>query len=112
MRPVNVFTPEMLRIAPTSAELTVTPSPETLSGSAELISPEIASVASLATVVVPAVVPRAFACEIATTPAETVVEPLYELLAESVNVLALEVFLVMVPVPEMAPDNVWLAEDA
>jgi len=34
------------------------------------------------------------------------------LLVESVNLLALEVFLVMVPVPEMAPDNVWLVEDA
>ena len=71
-----MFAPEVLRIAPTSAVLTVTPSPETVSGSAELIPPEIASVALLATVVVPAVVPSALACEIATTPFETVVAPL------------------------------------
>ena len=75
-RPVSVFTPETLRIAPTSAELTVTPSPEIVRGSAELMFPESSSVALFATVVAPDVVPRAFACEIATTPAETVVEPL------------------------------------
>jgi hypothetical protein len=43
----------------------------------------------------------------------TVVEPLYELVVagESVRVLVFDVSLVMLPVPVIAPDKVWLVDD-
>ena len=49
--PESVFEPDVLRIAPTSADETVTPSPEIVNGSAELMPPDTESVALLATVV-------------------------------------------------------------
>ena len=85
-RPVIVFESAVFRIAPTSALETVTPSPATDNGSATVIPPDKASVALLATVVPVDEFPSADALEIATTPAEIVVAPVYVLVADNVNV--------------------------
>jgi hypothetical protein len=72
------FVPVVLRIAPTSADETVTPSPVISIGSATVIPPEIDRVALSAIVVlprVPAFSPSAVLLLIATTPAEIVVLP-------------------------------------
>ena len=103
--PDRVFVPDELRIAPTSAAETVTPSPEIVMGSAELIPPDTSRVAFEATVVEPLAEPRALELAILTTPAEIVVSPLYVLVPESVNVPV--PCLVTLPfVPEMTPANV------
>ena len=75
IEPDNVLLPDTLRTAPTSAELTDTPSPDSVSASAMVMPPLIDSVASAATVVPPAEVPSDASFEIATTPSETVVDP-------------------------------------
>ena len=76
-KPVNLFVPLVLRIAPLG--LLVNPRPLTEIGSVTPVrSPEIASSAPDATVVVPRVVPlspRAVLLLIATTPVEIVVFP-------------------------------------
>ena len=111
--PEIVFVPLVLRIAPTSADDTVTPSPVISIGSATVTPFEIDNVALLATVVLPRVVvsptvvsPSAVLLLIATTPVEIVVLPVYVLAFDNVNVLLTDVFFVNVPEPVIIPDNV------
>ena len=59
---------------------------------------------------VPALSPKLVLFEIATTPVDTVVKPVYVFAFDNVNVLV-EVFLVSVPEPEITPDNVWFVDD-
>ena len=104
-KPVIVFVPLVLRIAPFG--LLVNPSPLTVIGSAIAVNePDSDNSAPDATVVAPAVVPRAELLLIATTPAEIVVVPVYVLAFDNVNMLLADVFFVSVPEPEMTPDNV------
>ena len=106
-RPVMVFEPLVLRIAPFG--LLVNPRPLTVIGSVTPdSSPEIANSAPDATEVVPRddpLSPSAVLLLIATTPVEIVVFPVYVLAADNVNVPT-PVFFVNVPEPEMIPDNV------
>lgn len=74
--------------------------------SATEIPPDNCRVASVATDVVPAVVPSAVLLLIARTPFDTVVLPVYELPADNVSTLVSEVFFVRAPLPEIAPDRV------
>ena len=107
--PEIVFVPLVLRIAPTSANESVTPSPLISIGSATVTPFEIDNVALFATVVlprVPAFSPSAVLLLIATTPVEIVVSPVYVLALDNVNVLLADVFFVNVPEPEITPDNV------
>jgi hypothetical protein len=104
------FVPETLRIAPISVPL-VTPSPEIVNVSSRVNPPEILRVASDAIVVAPSVVPNEAAFEIATTPVEIVVAPVYVFAADRVNVLE-PTFFVNAPEPEMIPDRVWAVDDA
>ena len=53
--------------------------------------------------------PKLLLFEIATTPVDTVVKPVYVFAFDNVNVL--KEFLVSVPEPEMTPDNVWFVDD-
>ena len=53
--------------------------------------------------------PKLVLFEIATTPVDTVVKPVYVFAFDNVNVL--KEFLVSVPEPEMTPDNVWFVDD-
>ena len=107
--PEIVFVPLVLRIAPTSANASVTPSPLISIGSKTVTSFEIDNVALFATVVLPRVTPlspSAVLLLIATTPVEIVVSPVYVLAFDNVNVLLDDVFFVSVPEPEITPDNV------
>ena len=102
-KPVIVFVPLVLRIA-RAFEM---PVPEIVSGSVTPVRPpDNSSAAPDATVVEPAVVPRAELLLIATTPVEIVVSPVYVLAFDNVNVLLDDVFFVNVPEPEITPDNV------
>jgi len=74
--PEIVFVPEVLRIAPTSADDSVTPSPVMVIASATVTLFAIDNVASFATVVVPAVVPNEVEFLSATIPDVIVVAPL------------------------------------
>jgi hypothetical protein len=73
--PEIVFVPLVLRIAPTSADDTVTPSPLISIGSATVTSPETCNVASFATVVPVPELPNDELFVITTTPADTLVRP-------------------------------------
>jgi hypothetical protein len=110
--PEITFVPDVLRMAPTSTDETVTPLPVMVIASSTVTLFEIASVASFATEVAPAVVPRAVLLLIATTPDVTVVLPAYVFAPESVRVLVAEVFFVNEPAPEITPDRVWFVDDA
>jgi hypothetical protein len=104
------FVPETLRIAPISVPL-VTPSPEIVNVSSRVNPPEMLRVASDAIVVAPSVVPNEATFEMATTPVEIVVAPVYVFAADRVNVLE-PTFFVNAPEPEMIPDRVWAVDDA
>jgi hypothetical protein len=107
--PEIMFVPLVLRIAPTSANASVTPSPVISIGSATVTPFEIDNVALFATVVLPRVspfLPSAVLLLTATTPVEIVVLPVYVLVFDNVNVLLADVFFVNVPEPEITPDNV------
>jgi hypothetical protein len=113
--PEIVFVPLVLRIAPTSADDSVTPSPLTSIGSATVTPFEIDNVASFATVVLPRVLPlspSAVLLLIATTPVEIVVLPVYVLAFDNVNVLLVDEFFVTPPAPEITPDKLCVADDA
>jgi len=98
-----------LRIAPFG--LLVNPRPLTSIGSAIAVSePDSDNAAPDAIVVAPAGVPSDVLLLIATTPAEIVVAPEYELAPDNVRVPT-PVFLVSVPEPEMIPESVWSADD-
>ncbi len=105
-KPVIVFVPLVLRIAPVVA----IPVPEIVSGSVTpLRSPDSDNAAPDATDVVPrnvALSPNAVLLLIATTPVEIVVLPVYVLAFDNVNVLLADVFFVNVPEPEITPDSV------
>jgi hypothetical protein len=95
-----------------------TPVPRIRSGSAvdTLPPPATSSVAPSDTIVYaapPLASPSDEFSVIFSVPLLTVVEPLYELVVagESVRVLVFDVSLVMLPVPVIAPDNVWLVDD-
>ena len=75
INPEITFVPAVLRIAPTSTDDTVTPFPVIVMASATVMLFDNDNVASLATDVAPAVVPKAVALLMATTPDVTVVEP-------------------------------------
>ena len=113
--PEIVFVPLVLRIAPTSADDSVTPSPLISIGSATVTPFEIDNVALFATVVLPRVtpfLPSAVLLLIATTPVEIVVLPVYVLAFDNVNVLLVDMLFVTPPAPEITPDNVCVADDA
>ena len=113
--PEIMFVPLVLRIAPTSANDTVTPSPVISIGSPTVMPFEIDRVALSATVVLPRVLPlspSAVLLLIATTPVEIVVLPVYVLSFDNVNVLLDDVFFVNVPEPEITPDKVCADDDA
>ena len=107
-KPVIVFAPLVLRIAPFG--LPVNPRPLTVIGSVIAVNePDIDNSAPDATVVEPrnvALSPSAVLLLIATTPAEIVVLPVYVFAFDNVNVLLDDVFFVNVPEPEITPDNV------
>ena len=103
--PETVCVPLLLRIAP----LVDTPEPVISIGSATVKVPDNDNAALLATVVFPRepkFSPSAVLLLIATSPAEIVVSPVYELAFDNVNVLLVDVFFVNVPEPEITPDNV------
>ena len=107
--PESMLMPLVPRIAPTSTNDSVTPSPLISIGSATVTPFEIDNVALFATVVLPRVPPlspSAVLLLIATTPVEIVVLPVYVLAFDNVNVLLDDVFFVNVPEPEITPDNV------
>jgi len=107
--PEIMLMPLVPRIAPTSTNDSVTPSPLISIGSATVTPFEIDNVALFATVVLPRVPrfsPSAVLLLIATTPVEIVVLPVYVLAFDNVNVLLDDVFFVNVPEPEITPDNV------
>jgi hypothetical protein len=110
--PEITFVPDVLRIAPTSADETVTPLPVIVIASPTEMLFEMASVASFSTEVEPSAVPSAVALLIATTPDVTVVLPVYEFAPDSMRVLVAELFFVSEPEPEMTPDKVWFVDDA
>jgi hypothetical protein len=100
--PEIVFVPLVLRIAPTSANDSVTPSPLISIGSATVKSPDNANVALFSTVVLPRVPPlspSAVLSRIATTPVEIVVFPVYVFALVNVSVPAPS--LVSEPLPEI-----------
>ena len=107
-KPVILFVPLMLRIAPFG--LPVKPRPLTVIGSVIAVNePDIDNSAPDATVVEPRddpLSPSAVLLLIAITPAEIVVLPVYVLALVNVNVLLDDVFFVNVPEPEITPDNV------
>ena len=108
IKPVILFAPLVLRIAPFG--LPVNPRPLTVIGSVIAVNePDSDNSAPDATVVlprVPALSPSAVLLLIATTPVEIVVSPVYMLAFDNVNVLLDDVFFVNVPEPVMIPDNV------
>jgi len=91
------FVPDVLRIAPADD----TPDPVIVSGSATVIPPDTDNAAPDATVVPVPVPPNADALLIATTPAETVVAPVYVFVADNVRVP--DPLLVNAPAPEITP---------
>ena len=100
-KPVIVFVPLVLRIAPFG--LLVNPRPLKVIGSVTAVNePESDNSAPDATLVEPAVVPRAVLLLIATTPVEIVVLPVYVLAFDNVNVLAAPT-LTMLPAPVIVP---------
>ena len=107
-KPVIVFVPLVLRIAPFG--LLVNPSPLTVIGSAIAVNePDSDNSAPDATDVEPRddpLSPNAVLLLIATTPVVIVVLPVYVLAFDNVNVLLADVFFVNVPEPVMIPDNV------
>jgi hypothetical protein len=94
-----VFDPPKLRKAP----LEDAPVPEIVMLSPIVTPPDTCRVAPLVTVVEPAVVPNAEACDTANVPADTDVAPLNELFPDNVSVP--EPALVTPPVPEITPEN-------
>jgi hypothetical protein len=107
--PEIVFVPLVLRIAPTSANASVTPSPVISIGSKTVTPLEIDNVALFATVVlprVPAFSPSAVLLLIATTPVEIVVSPVYVLAFDNVNVPVPNFVNVPEPVVIAAIDDV------
>ena len=111
-KPVIVFVPLVLRIAP----LVVIPLPEIVSGSVTPVRPPDSDNAAFkATDVEPRndpLSPNAVLLLIATTPVEIVVLPVYVLAFDNVNVLLDDVSFVNVPEPEITPDNVCADDDA
>ena len=88
-----------------------TPVPDTVNGSAVVTAAPTSRVAPDVTVVPDDVEPSASAFVIFTVPVEMFVVPEYVFAFERVNVEAADVSFVIVPDPEMTPDNVWSVDD-
>ena len=102
-RPVIVFAPLVLRIAPPDE----TPAPLIVTGSASSMLFEIARVAPSDTLVAPLVPPSAEPWVTANVPCETVVTPVYVPEVDNVSVVPTPT-LVIPPVPVIVPLNVVL----
>ena len=111
IEPDNVLLPDTLRMAPTRTLDSKMPVPDTLRASAITMPPLSDNVAPSAIVVLPADVPSEPSFETAITPVDNVVVPVYVFAPDNVSVLEVDVFLVIVPEPEITPESVWSSDE-